>query len=196
MVWGTFLEKNFPSSNGHFLDFGGVWTLARMVWNTYTVKIEVKMAICLCVWVCVCEGGGVQSLFGKCPNWGDMNSKGASLMHWSGYPTQDWICEPGLLWTWSSWNCQAVNQRLIISGVMRRDFVILQWTCCKWTCSSPHSPQIHPWNIEELTMLGKIEYLWKYGCRSRLLFKCERPLWLSHPRLRPKRFWRQWRTWV
>ena len=24
MVWGTFLEKNFPSSNGHLLDFGGV----------------------------------------------------------------------------------------------------------------------------------------------------------------------------
>ena len=23
MVWGTFLEKNFPSSNGHFLDFWG-----------------------------------------------------------------------------------------------------------------------------------------------------------------------------
>ena len=23
MVWGTFLEKNFPSSNGHLLDFGG-----------------------------------------------------------------------------------------------------------------------------------------------------------------------------
>ena len=23
MVWGTFLEKNFPSSNWHLLDFGG-----------------------------------------------------------------------------------------------------------------------------------------------------------------------------
>ena len=23
MVWGTFLEKNFPSSKGHLLDFGG-----------------------------------------------------------------------------------------------------------------------------------------------------------------------------
>ena len=23
MVWGTFLEKNFPSLNGHLLDFGG-----------------------------------------------------------------------------------------------------------------------------------------------------------------------------
>ena len=23
MVWGTFLEKNFPRSNGHLLDFGG-----------------------------------------------------------------------------------------------------------------------------------------------------------------------------
>ena len=43
MVWGTFLEKNFPSSNGHFLDFGGVWTLAMMVWGTYAVKIEVQM---------------------------------------------------------------------------------------------------------------------------------------------------------
>ena len=48
MVWGTFLEKNFPSSNGHFHDFGGVWTLDRVVWVTYEVKIEVKMGICLC----------------------------------------------------------------------------------------------------------------------------------------------------
>ena len=48
MVWGTFLEKNFPCSNGHFHDFGGVWTLARMVWGSYAVKIEVKMGICLC----------------------------------------------------------------------------------------------------------------------------------------------------
>ena len=24
MVWGTYLEKNCPSSNGHLLDFGGL----------------------------------------------------------------------------------------------------------------------------------------------------------------------------
>ena len=45
MVWGTYLEKNFPSSNGHLLDCGGVKMLARMVWGTYAVKIEVQMGI-------------------------------------------------------------------------------------------------------------------------------------------------------
>ena len=30
-----FLEKYFPCSNGHLLDFGGAYTLARMVWGTY-----------------------------------------------------------------------------------------------------------------------------------------------------------------
>ena len=28
MVWGTYLEKNCPSSNGHLLDCGGVKMLA------------------------------------------------------------------------------------------------------------------------------------------------------------------------
>ena len=51
MVWGTFLEKNFPCSNGHFHDSGGVRTLARMVWGTSAVKIEVKWAF-----ACVKEG--------------------------------------------------------------------------------------------------------------------------------------------
>ena len=46
MVWGTFLEKNLPRSNGHLLDFGG--TLARMVWGTYSVKIEVQLGIFHC----------------------------------------------------------------------------------------------------------------------------------------------------
>ena len=41
---GHFLEKNFPSSNGHLLDFGGVETLARMVWGTYSEKMA-KIAI-------------------------------------------------------------------------------------------------------------------------------------------------------
>ena len=48
MVWGTYLEKNCPSSNGHLLDCGGVKMLARMVWGTYAVKIEVQVSICFC----------------------------------------------------------------------------------------------------------------------------------------------------
>ena len=43
-----FIEKNFPSSKGHFIDFGGGLTLAWMVWGIYAVKIEVNMGICLC----------------------------------------------------------------------------------------------------------------------------------------------------
>ena len=58
MVWGTYLEKNCPSSNGHLLDCGGVKMLARMVWGTCAVKIEVQMGICLIV-------GGSKSL----PEW-------------------------------------------------------------------------------------------------------------------------------
>ena len=46
MVWGTYLEKNCLSSNGHLLDCGGVKMLARMVWGTYAVKLEVQMGIC------------------------------------------------------------------------------------------------------------------------------------------------------
>ena len=48
IVRGTYLEKNCLSSNGHLLDCGGVKMLARMVWGTYAVKIEVQMGICLC----------------------------------------------------------------------------------------------------------------------------------------------------
>ena len=53
MVWGTFLEKNLPSSNRHLVDFGKGLS----------------------------DGGGVQSLFGQCPNRGGTIFKGASLTH-------------------------------------------------------------------------------------------------------------------
>ena len=51
MVWGTFLQKNFPSSNGHFHDFGGSeplpgWFGALMQW-----KLKLKWAF-----ACVKEG--------------------------------------------------------------------------------------------------------------------------------------------
>ena len=49
MVWGTYLEKNCQSSNGHLLGSGGVKMLARMVWGTYAVKIELQIGICLCL---------------------------------------------------------------------------------------------------------------------------------------------------
>ena len=49
MIWGTYLEKNCLSSNGHLLGSGGVKMLARMVWGTYAVKIEVQMGNCLIV---------------------------------------------------------------------------------------------------------------------------------------------------
>ena len=49
MVWGTYFDKNCPSSKGHLLDCGGVKMLARLVWGTYAVKIEVQMGNCLIV---------------------------------------------------------------------------------------------------------------------------------------------------
>ena len=53
MVWGNFFGKNL-------LDFGGVWTLARMVWGTF-FRDELPQSARL-------SAGGVQSLKGQCPN--------------------------------------------------------------------------------------------------------------------------------
>ena len=58
MVWGTYFEKNCPSSNGHVLDVGGEM-LAMIIWGTYAVKIEVQMGSCLIV-------GGSKSFWGTC----------------------------------------------------------------------------------------------------------------------------------
>ena len=46
MVWGTL---SAPNQMGNLLDCGGVKMLARMVWGTYAVKIEVQMGNCLIV---------------------------------------------------------------------------------------------------------------------------------------------------
>ena len=62
MVWGTYLEKNCPSSNGHLLDCGGVKMLARMVWGTYAVKIEVQIGNCLIVGGSKCLPGWFKAL--------------------------------------------------------------------------------------------------------------------------------------
>ena len=35
-----------PNQTGNLLDCGGVKMLARMVWGTYAVKIDVHMGIC------------------------------------------------------------------------------------------------------------------------------------------------------
>ena len=48
MVWGTYLEKNCPISNGHLLIFGGSKPLPGRFGGTYAVKIEVQLGICLC----------------------------------------------------------------------------------------------------------------------------------------------------
>ena len=68
----------------------GVWTLARMVWGTCAVKIEVQMAFaqvgpeikCPRVPVWVKGRGGGQSLFGQCPNRPSIFQTGASLTQW------------------------------------------------------------------------------------------------------------------
>ena len=70
---------------GAFAWVWGVWTLARMVWGTYAVKIEVQMAFAQvgpeikCPRVPVWVKGGVQSLFEQCPNRGLNIFNGASL---------------------------------------------------------------------------------------------------------------------
>ena len=65
MVWGNFFGKNL-------LDFGGVQTLAWMVWGTFFGD-EVPQSARLSA------GGGVQKLFGQCPNAFYANCIGASL---------------------------------------------------------------------------------------------------------------------
>ena len=65
MVWGNFFGKNL-------LDFGGVKTLARMVWGTaFGDKVPQSARLS--------AGRGVQKLFGQCPNAPCMNLSGASL---------------------------------------------------------------------------------------------------------------------
>ena len=65
MVWGNFFGKNL-------LDFGGVWTLARMVWGTF-FRDELPQSARLSA------GGGGQSLKGQCPNAFGNIFDGASL---------------------------------------------------------------------------------------------------------------------
>ena len=71
MVWGTYLEKNCPSSNGHILVFGGVYTLAQMVWGTYrfrkhtTPKNGPKKSAPMCPVEC---GGGPIAIWAM-PKW-------------------------------------------------------------------------------------------------------------------------------
>ena len=88
MVWGTYLEKNCPSSNGHILVFGGSKRLPEPGWFGALIychnggfanflKLVPEWPAPECPVEC---GGGVQSLFGQCPNAEYMNAKGCSLI--------------------------------------------------------------------------------------------------------------------
>ena len=46
---GHLFREELSSSNGHLLGCGGVKMLARVVWGTYAVKIEVQIGNCLIV---------------------------------------------------------------------------------------------------------------------------------------------------
>ena len=81
MVWGTFLEKNCPSSNGHILDFWGSkrlpgWFGALIYCHNGDFTSFLKLAP-----ECPVEcGGGVQSLIVQCPNVGSNKLNGSSLI--------------------------------------------------------------------------------------------------------------------
>ena len=60
IVWGT-----FPCSNGHFLDFGAIITLAGMVWDTYIV-ISQKLQIRIGLFTTSCKKGPEKSA-PECP---------------------------------------------------------------------------------------------------------------------------------
>ena len=80
MVWGTFLEKNFPSSNGHLLDFWGVLTLAGMVWGTYSEKMVKKNGK---------NGKMVKSRLKKVPQSARLSAGGGVIAIWA-LPTWRW----------------------------------------------------------------------------------------------------------
>ena len=73
MVWGTYLEKNYPSSDGHLLDFEGSrclpgWFGALFLEKDWTALQKgrigpEKKCPRVPVWV-----RGVQLLFGQYPN--------------------------------------------------------------------------------------------------------------------------------
>ena len=78
MVWGTYLEKNCPSSNGQILVFGGSKRLSGW-FGALIYRHNGDFVNCLklapgCPIEC-----GVQSLFGQCPNVGGDNFYGCSL---------------------------------------------------------------------------------------------------------------------
>jgi len=52
VVWGTYLEKNCPSSNGHILVFGGSKRLPRWfgaLINRRTIQVKMGMCLFFCV---------------------------------------------------------------------------------------------------------------------------------------------------
>ena len=84
MVWGTYLEKNCPSSNGHILVLGGSkrlprWFGALTVFGSIQPCRMVKNGPKKSAPECPVECGG-QILFGQCPNVGDVKRNGSSLM--------------------------------------------------------------------------------------------------------------------
>ena len=84
MVWGTFLEKNFPSSNGHLLDFrGGLNPCPDGLGHFFRDEVPQSARLS--------AGQGMQKLFGQCPNKQSHIFGGASLTtnHHSGYMAEN-----------------------------------------------------------------------------------------------------------
>ena len=85
MVWGTYFEKNCPCSKGHLLGLGGLnpcqdglghlcsenWSSNGICSSRSGNKVPQSARLS--------EGGGVQSLFGQCPNRPGIFLSGASL---------------------------------------------------------------------------------------------------------------------
>ena len=93
MVWGTYFEKNCPCSKGHLLGLGGLnpcqdglghlcsenWSSNGICSSRSGNKVPQSARLS--------EGGGVQSLFGQCPNRPGIFLTGASLSCWGLFVT-------------------------------------------------------------------------------------------------------------
>ena len=102
MVWGTYFEKNCSCSKGHLLGLGGLnpcqdglGHLCSENWSSngiYSSRSGNKVPQS----ARLSEGGGVQSLFGQCPNRPSIFLTGASLIPqpWVGAPLSTTILRP------------------------------------------------------------------------------------------------------
>ena len=143
MVWGTYFEKNCPCSKGHLLGLGGLnpcqdglghlcsenWSSNGICSSRSGNKVPQSARLS--------EGGGVQSLFGQCPNRPGIFQTGLPLLQ------QLWQLHTGTMCIWHSqaqnllsWCCSSCG-RFTQNHVITRQQIT--WTMCKQAVASTYT---------------------------------------------------------